>query len=189
MSVKKQKKVHPSSARVVKQASGQQVGNFEPQEEEAEKAHEEARAHEASEARDEEKPFKVELVWTNIILFVLLHSALPIGAYMIYTQRPWLTLVWMYLGVYVSVLGVTAGTHRLWSHRSYKAKWPMQVLLMLLQTMAGQNSIYTWSRDHRVHHKYAETNADPHNILRGFFLRTWAGSAARSTPMSRKRAP
>lgn len=24
-------------------------------------------------------------------------------------------------------------------------------------------------RDHRLHHKYADTNADPHNIKRGFF--------------------
>jgi stearoyl-CoA desaturase (delta-9 desaturase) len=33
-----------------------------------------------------------------------------------------------------------------------------------------QNSIYEWSRDHRVHHKYSETDADPHNAKRGFFF-------------------
>lgn len=27
-----------------------------------------------------------------------------------------------------------------------------------------------WARDHRVHHKYSETDADPHNALRGFFF-------------------
>lgn len=27
-----------------------------------------------------------------------------------------------------------------------------------------------WARDHRVHHKYSETNADPHNAKRGFFF-------------------
>lgn len=27
-----------------------------------------------------------------------------------------------------------------------------------------------WSRDHRVHHKYSETDADPHNAKRGFFF-------------------
>lgn len=118
-----------------------------------------------------EKPaFKVELVWTNIMLFVVLHSCLPIGLYMLYTQRPWLTLAYSILGMYASGLGVTGGTHRLWSHRSYKASWPVQFLLMALQTMAGQNSIYTWSRDHRVHHKFSETDADPHNIKRGFFF-------------------
>lgn len=33
-----------------------------------------------------------------------------------------------------------------------------------------QNHIYEWSRDHRVHHKHSETNADPHNAKRGFFF-------------------
>ena len=33
-----------------------------------------------------------------------------------------------------------------------------------------QNDIYEWARDHRVHHKYSETDADPHNALRGFFF-------------------
>lgn len=28
----------------------------------------------------------------------------------------------------------------------------------------------TWVRDHRMHHKYSETNADPHNAKRGFFF-------------------
>ena len=34
----------------------------------------------------------------------------------------------------------------------------------------NKNDIYEWSRDHRVHHKYSETDADPHNINRGFFF-------------------
>ena len=33
-----------------------------------------------------------------------------------------------------------------------------------------QNHVYEWSRDHRVHHKFSETNADPHNARRGFFF-------------------
>ena len=27
-----------------------------------------------------------------------------------------------------------------------------------------------WARDHRGHHKYTDTDADPHNIKRGFFF-------------------
>ncbi|NWX15390.1 SCD5 desaturase, partial [Aegotheles bennettii] len=36
--------------------------------------------------------------------------------------------------------------------------------------LSVQNDIYEWSRDHRVHHKYSETDADPHNARRGFFF-------------------
>ena len=70
----------------------------------------------------------------------------------------------------ILILGVTAGAHRLWSHRTYKAHWPLRLLLAFANTMALQNHIYEWSRDHRVHHKFSETDADPHNSNRGFFF-------------------
>lgn len=35
-------------------------------------------------------------------------------------------------------MGVTAGAHRLWSHKAYKAKTPLKIILMLLQTLAFQ---------------------------------------------------
>lgn len=41
---------------------------------------------------------------------------------------------------------------------------------MLCQTSMGQNDIYEWVRDHRVHHKFTDTDADPHNSRRGFFF-------------------
>jgi stearoyl-CoA desaturase (delta-9 desaturase) len=36
--------------------------------------------------------------------------------------------------------------------------------------MSVQGPIYMWCRNHRLHHKYSETEADPHNINRGFFF-------------------
>jgi len=41
---------------------------------------------------------------------------------------------------------------------------------MLINSIANQGSIYHWTRDHRVHHKHSETDADPHNAQRGFFF-------------------
>lgn len=71
---------------------------------------------------------------------------------------------------YLGGFGITGGAHRLWCHRSYKAKFPLRVFLMIIQTFAFQNSIYEWCRDHRVHHKFTDTNADPHNSRRGVFF-------------------
>ncbi|XP_034253876.1 acyl-CoA desaturase-like [Thrips palmi] len=36
--------------------------------------------------------------------------------------------------------------------------------------MTFQYSIYEWARNHRVHHKFMDTDVDPHNIKRGFFF-------------------
>lgn len=65
-----------------------------------------------------------------------------------------------------SGLGITGGAHRLWAHRSYKAKLPLKILLTVFNTMAFQDCAIHWARDHRVHHKYSETDADPHNATR-----------------------
>ena len=38
----------------------------------------------------------------------------------------------------ISALGITAGAHRLWSHRTYKARLPLRLLLIIANTMAFQ---------------------------------------------------
>ncbi|XP_061396928.1 acyl-CoA Delta-9 desaturase-like, partial [Musca vetustissima] len=114
---------------------------------------------------------KVELVWFNIIVFVYLACSAFYGAYLFFARAyKWQTYIWFLFTLYMTAFGITVGAHRLWSHRSYKAKLPLRLILLFFSTMAFQNSIYEWSRDHRVHHKFTETDADPHNAMRGFFF-------------------
>lgn len=110
-----------------------------------------------------------DIVWRNVVLMSLLHLAAVYSLVLIPKAKP-LTLLWAYFCFLLTALGVTAGAHRLWSHRSYKAKLPLRIFLAAANSMAFQNDIFEWSRDHRVHHKYSETDADPHNARRGFFF-------------------
>jgi stearoyl-CoA desaturase (delta-9 desaturase) len=116
------------------------------------------------------KPRKLQIVWLNVALFVVLHVGAVYGVYLFFAAAKWLTWLWVIFLYAISGLGITAGAHRLWSHRSYKATFPAKVLLVIFDTVALQNDIIEWARDHRVHHKYSETDADPHNALRGFFF-------------------
>lgn len=72
--------------------------------------------------------------------------------------------------VILGLLGITAGAHRLWSHKAYKATWQLKLILTFFNTIAHQNGIWVWVHDHRVHHKYQDTHADPHNAGRGLFF-------------------
>jgi stearoyl-CoA desaturase (delta-9 desaturase) len=72
--------------------------------------------------------------------------------------------------MYIIGTTVGAGAHRLWSHKSYKANTALKIYLMLGHTLAGHNSAFVWARDHRVHHKFSDTDGDPHNTKRGFFF-------------------
>ncbi|XP_059046475.1 acyl-CoA Delta-9 desaturase-like [Achroia grisella] len=109
-------------------------------------------------------------VWRNIILFAYLHLAALYGGYLFLFHAKWQTDVFAYVLYVMSALGITAGAHRLWAHKSYKAKWPLRLILVAFNTLAFQDSAIDWSRDHRMHHKYSETDADPHNATRGFFF-------------------
>ena len=67
-------------------------------------------------------------------------------------------------------MGITVGCHRLWSHRSFKARLLLRIFLMILATGLHQEDIYKWVRNHRTHHKYSDTDGDPHNPSRGLFF-------------------
>jgi len=112
----------------------------------------------------------IVFVWRNIILFAYVHVAALYGAWLILSSAKLYTTIFAYVLYVVSGLGITAGAHRLWAHRSYKARFPLRVILAVFNTIAFQDCALHWARDHRVHHKYSETDADPHNATRGLFF-------------------
>uniref|UniRef100_A0A8I5TGK8 Uncharacterized protein n=1 Tax=Pongo abelii TaxID=9601 RepID=A0A8I5TGK8_PONAB len=120
--------------------------------------------------KDKEGPSpKVEYVWRNITLMSLLHLGALYRITLIPTCK-FYTWLWGVFYYFVSALGITAGAHRLWSHRSYKARLPLRLLLIIANTMAFQNDVYEWAHDHCAHHKFSETHTDPHNSRHGFFF-------------------
>jgi len=81
-------------------------------------------------------------------------------------------------------MSITTGYHRLWSHRTFQARWPVRLLLAVFGGMALQNSIYVWAARHRIHHRHVDDlERDPHSIRRSFWhahigwmLREWPSS-------------
>ncbi|GMS95410.1 hypothetical protein PENTCL1PPCAC_17585, partial [Pristionchus entomophagus] len=119
------------------------------------------------EAKESRPPLRI--VWRNIFTFSLAHFLALIGAFQFFFVAKWQTCAWTILLHYIGIMGITAGAHRLWSHRSFKATTTARVIFMLACTLAHQNDIIEWARDHRCHHKWTDTEADPHNSKRGFF--------------------
>ena len=73
-------------------------------------------------------------------------------------------------GIAFCEISITAGYHRLWSHRSYQAHWAVRLFFALGGTYATQNSILHWSSDHRQHHLCVDDNdKDPYSAKRGFW--------------------
>jgi len=82
----------------------------------------------------------------------------------------WQTWIWQIFLYHIGIIGVTAGAHRFWTHRAYKAILPARILLLLFHTVALQFDVIYWAQEHRLHHKYVDTDGDPHNSRRGLFF-------------------
>jgi len=120
---------------------------------------------------DKKRVYVWNIVWRNVILLGLFHLGAVYGCYLLLSgQVMWKTALFAYVVHIVAGFGGSGGAHRLWSHRAFKATWQLRSILAFCNSVLYMTDIYEWSRDHRVHHKYAETDADPYNAKRGFFF-------------------
>ncbi|XP_037956475.1 acyl-CoA desaturase isoform X2 [Teleopsis dalmanni] len=122
-----------------------------------------------SQRKDKDVIYEPHIRWPDLAAQSFLHFGALYGLYLLFSVK-YQTLFWVIATIWISGIGITAGAHRLWSHKSYVASLSLRILLILLFTIAGQRDAYTWALDHRIHHKFSETNADPHNAKRGFFF-------------------
>jgi stearoyl-CoA desaturase (delta-9 desaturase) len=75
----------------------------------------------------------------------------------------WVQLA-MLVGMYLLTgLGVTAGFHRLFTHRSFETFRPIKALLAILGSMAVQGPLLKWVATHRRHHQHSDGHEDPHS--------------------------
>ncbi len=85
------------------------------------------------------------------------------------SQLSWTAVGWFLATFIVGGLSITAGYHRLFSHRSYRAKPVYETVTLLGSLLAVQGSALLWSHDHRLHHKHTDTEKDPYSIEKGFW--------------------
>jgi stearoyl-CoA desaturase (delta-9 desaturase) len=115
---------------------------------------------------------KPPLVKQNVIFFIAINIlgliVAPIwGLLYGFTAAAWIAFA---LILTLSGLSITAGYHRLWSHRTYKASRPLKWFLAFFGIFSLQNSILVWAARHRVHHRHVDDpNEDPHSIRTGFW--------------------
>ena len=123
---------------------------------------------------------KRKYVWNNIHMgntfflgLILLGSVigLPLFIWKFGAEiQHWWAHVLLAVALFIfSGMGITFGYHRLLSHLSFKAKWPVKLFSLIGGATAMQDSALVWSADHRRHHKHVDHEDDPYNIKKGFW--------------------
>jgi len=80
--------------------------------------------------------------WSNLVFFCAMHVAGLVGAYF---KPLWYchtnTALLCFLSWQLAIFGITIGYHRLYSHRSFRARRPLRLVLALLGTLGFQGSV------------------------------------------------
>ncbi|MHB8451337.1 MAG: acyl-CoA desaturase [Mycobacteriales bacterium] len=71
--------------------------------------------------------------------------------------------------------GISAGYHRLFAHRSFKAARWLKLTLATAGSLAFEGSVNSWVASHRRHHAYTDRNGDPHSPY-AYGVTPWARS-------------
>lgn len=71
---------------------------------------------------------------------------------------------------FIAHIGISAGLHRYWAHRAFKASPWFENLTLYLSVLAGSRSPIGWIAAHRMHHSHSDTELDPHSpSYKGFW--------------------
>lgn len=109
--------------------------------------------------------------WVNV-LFLTLTPVFAVILSWIYFSSNGIELPQILMAIafyFITGMSITAGYHRLLSHKAYKANPLIKFIYLIFGAAAFQNSALKWSSDHRIHHRHVDHDKDPYNINRGFF--------------------
>ncbi len=114
---------------------------------------------------------RLEIDWVNTLFLTLTPLfAIILSWFFFKTHGPVLSQILLAIVFYfITGISITAGYHRLLSHRAYQAGSIVKCLYLLFGAAAFQNSALKWAADHRVHHRHVDGEKDPYNINKGFF--------------------
>ncbi|HEX5037324.1 MAG TPA: fatty acid desaturase [bacterium] len=113
-----------------------------------------------------------QLNWGNILFLALSPIVAIFGtlAYEIHYGFHWSdVLIFLIFYVLTAGMGISAGYHRHFAHRSYECHSVLEFFYLVCGAASLQNSALRWSRDHRIHHQHIDQDDDPYNIQKGVF--------------------
>lgn len=104
-----------------------------------------------------------DLSWNFIIPFAIVH----LGCFAaLWTGVTWQTLTAAVVLYALRIFGITAGYHRLYSHRSYHIpSKALRMVMWFLATSSAQRHVRWWASHHRHHHRHSDTELDLHSPL------------------------
>jgi stearoyl-CoA desaturase (delta-9 desaturase) len=107
-----------------------------------------------------------QVEWLRIAPFVVLHG-MCLGV--IWVGWSWAAVATASVLYFVRMFAITGFYHRYFSHKTYRTNRFWQFIFAVLGNSAVQRGPLWWASHHRHHHRFADTEADPHSPNRHGF--------------------
>jgi len=117
------------------------------------------------------KPTNINFINSSFLIGTPILAVTSLIYYSMNYGISWFEPVIFFFFYFASGLSITAGYHRLFSHRTHKGEWPLRLFYALFGAAAFQNSAIKWCSDHRRHHLKTDEDEDPYSVTDGFM---WA---------------
>ncbi len=114
---------------------------------------------------------QTKIHWANTIFLTstLLISVVGVPIYLWNFGLDLFQVALFFFFTFATGMGITLGYHRLFSHLTFHAAWPVKLWTLLFGAAAFEGSALAWSADHRRHHKFVDHDDDPYDISKGLF--------------------
>ena len=97
--------------------------------------------------------------WLRIAPFVVLHG-MCLGV--IWVGWSWVAVATALVLYCVRMFAITGFYHRYFSHKTFRTNRFWQFIFAVLGNSAVQRGPLWWASHHRHHHRFADTDEDPH---------------------------
>ncbi len=110
--------------------------------------------------------FRMAVLLVVVVPFI----ALLLAMHQLWDRGVGWTEVLLLVGTYLPIsLGVTAGFHRMLTHKSFVAHPVVKSALLVFGSMAIEGTCISWAANHLRHHQFSDKEGDPHSPTEGLW--------------------
>lgn len=112
---------------------------------------------------------RINWVTSSFLFGTALATVIGLPLYLWFFGFHWFHFGTFFVMFILTGFSITAGYHRFFAHKTFEARWPLRLMVLIFGAAAFENSVLEWTSDHRRHHKHTDHDDDPYNIQKGFF--------------------
>jgi len=112
---------------------------------------------------------RINWVTSSFLVGTLALALTAVPLYLWFFGLDWFQVALFFAMLLACGFSVTLGYHRLFSHITFEASWPIRLFVLIFGAGAFENSVLMWASEHRRHHKHVDRDDDPYCISKGFF--------------------